>query len=89
MQVRGTLLDICLADLASALLEQNRPAAGYRKLLASITLPSRPPSASVIDRVLAIEQAANKGDEPDWLISTMVHKEITNLLSVYVVESFT
>jgi len=86
-RARNEDLDACLAEVVCQLGETKRPAGGYKRLLTSMLLPSTLPAISVVDRVLGVVQRYNACEETDWLVSTLVHREVTSLLSVFAVES--
>lgn len=85
-EARHEDLNVCLAEMACQLGGKNKPAGGYGRLLTSMLLPSPLPAFSVVDRVLEVVQRNNAHAEPSWLISTLVHQEITTSLCMYAIE---
>jgi len=86
-ETRGEDLAVCLADLAWQLADTERQLGGFSRLLASMILPSPLPPVSVVDRVLATVAQVNSADDPDWLVSTLVHGEVTSRICVYALEA--
>ncbi|OOG54635.1 hypothetical protein B0E47_11205 [Rhodanobacter sp. B05] len=82
----GEDMDVCFAELAWQLGEAKSLAGCNDRLLTSILVPSSMCALSVADRVAAVVQRANGCGEPSWLISTLVHQEVTIRLCAYAVE---
>ena len=85
-ETRGEDLEVCLASLAWQLSKLDQPAVAYRRLLASILLPSRLPAISVIDRVGRMVHDRHACEEPYVVIPTLVYDGATSWLSVFVVD---
>ena len=85
-ETRGEDLEVCLTGLAWQLSKLDRPVVAYRRLLASMLLPSGLPAVSVVDRVVRMVHDRNTCEEPYVVVSTLVHDGATCWLSVFVVD---